>query len=49
VRLSFQSQYANNDANLGFTEVQLFQVPEPAALSLLAVSLGALLLRRRSV
>jgi hypothetical protein len=34
VRLSFQSQYPNNDANLGFTELQLFQVPEPGMLGL---------------
>lgn len=47
VRLSVLSQFPNEDANLGFTEVQLFQVPEPSALGLLAIALPPLLGRRR--
>jgi hypothetical protein len=47
VRLSFQSQYPNPDSNLGFTEVQLFQVPEPSALSVLTLGLPMLARRRR--
>ena len=47
VRLTFQSQYPNPDGNLGFTEVQLFEVPEPGALSVLAMGLPLLSRRRR--
>jgi hypothetical protein len=48
VRLTFQSQYANPDQNLGFTEVQIFQaIPEPAALALAALGLPLLARRRR--
>jgi hypothetical protein len=48
VRLTFQGVYPNNDANLGFTEVQLFTVvPEPGALGLIGMSAVAALRRRR--
>ena len=47
VRLTFQGVYPNNDANLGFTEIQLFNViPEPGPLGLLGIA-GPLVLRRR--
>lgn len=47
VRLSVLSQYPNPDGNLGFTEVQLFQVPEPGAVAKLLVAAPMLLRRRR--
>lgn len=47
VRISVLSQYANPDANLGFTEVQLFQVPEPSSAGVVALVLPVLLRRRR--
>jgi hypothetical protein len=46
VRLTVLSRYANRDESLGFTEVQLFAVPEPGVVALLAPA-GVLLLRRR--
>lgn len=48
VRLTVLSQYPNPDGNLGFTEVQLFQVPEPGALGLVALAFPTLLRRRRN-
>ena len=47
VRLSFQSVYPNPDSNLGFTELQLFQVPEPSAFALAVPALWLLARRRR--
>jgi hypothetical protein len=48
VRISVLSQYPNPDGNLGFTEVQLFQVvPEPGALGTLMIAVPVLLRRRR--
>jgi hypothetical protein len=47
VRLTFQTVYPNPDANLGFIEVQLFQVPEPGAVALFAMAVPAMLRRRR--
>ena len=46
VRLTFQSTYPNPDANLGFTELQLLQVPEPSRLAAV-VGVGLSLLARR--
>ena len=46
VRLTVLSRYANRDESLGITEVQLFAVPEPTGLGLLAAS-GILLMRRK--
>lgn len=48
VRLSVLSQYPNPDGNLGFTEVQLFQVPEPGAMGIVALAITMLLRRRRN-
>lgn len=46
VRLTVLSRYPNRDESLGFTEVQLFAVPEPALTGIL-VPAALLLVRRR--
>jgi hypothetical protein len=48
VRLTFQGVHPNQDANLGFTEVQLFSVvPEPGAATVLLLALPWVLRRKR--
>ena len=48
VRISVLSQYPNPDGNLGFTEVQLFQVPEPGTIGMLIVVAPLVMRRKRA-